>query len=71
MSAETTAGLTPAVVPGTTGRRWPAVLLGVSGLVMAVGGCLHPHDAEETLTGTLVGTLVGLPSSPVRGASHC
>ena len=66
MSAETAAGLTPAVVPGTTGRRWPAVL-GVGGLVMAVGGCLHPHDAEETLTGTLV----GLPSSPVRGASHC
>ena len=66
MSAETAAGLAPAAVRDATGRRWPAVLLGAGGLVMAVGGSLHPHDAEETLTDTLVGLL----SSPAWGISH-
>jgi len=67
MTAETTAGLAPAVaVPGAVGRRWPAVLLGLGGLLTAVGGSLHPHDAQETLTDTLVGLL----SSPVWGTSH-
>ena len=55
MSAETAAGLATGTVREVTGRRWPAVLLGVGGLVMAVGGSLHPHDAKETLTDTLVG----------------
>ena len=66
MSAETVAGLAPATLRGVTGRRWPAVLFGVGGLVMAVGGSLHPHDAKETLTDTLVGLL----SSPAWGTSH-
>ena len=67
MTAETTAGLAPAVaVPGAVGRRWPAVLLGLGGLLTAVGGSLHPHDAQETLTDTLVGLL----SSPAWGTSH-
>jgi hypothetical protein len=66
MSAETAAGLATGTVREVTGRRWPAGLLGVGGLVMAVGGSLHPHDAKETLTDTLVGLL----SSPVWGMSH-
>jgi hypothetical protein len=67
MTAETTAGPAPsAVLPGPAGRRWPAVLLGLGGVLTAVGGSLHPHDAKETLTDTLVGLL----SSPVWGTSH-
>jgi hypothetical protein len=33
---------------------------------MAVGGSLHPHDAKESLTDTLLGLL----SSPAWGVSH-
>jgi len=60
MTAETTAGLAPAVaVPGAVGRRWPAVLLGLGGLLTAVGGSLHPHDAQDLLLVT-VGTAPSL-----------
>lgn len=66
MSAETAAGPAPVTVREVKGRQWPAVLLGVGGLVMAVGGSLHPHDSKETLTDTLVGLL----SSPSWASSH-
>src|SRR5690349_5154636 len=67
MSAEVTSPAARETAdPRVDGHRWPAALLGIGGLVLAVGGQLHPHDVQETMTDTLVGLL----SSPAWGASH-